>query len=569
MNDRYFLKKSKRFYLAVILNVIEGILSGSNFLLLYILIRSIVNDKVDINFILNITLILIAFLVIRLIIYAIAYTQAQISGANISKNIRIYIADKLKEIPLSRFSKSNVGRYINVASSSVNSYEKIITHHLGDIFKNFARLLLTIVFVSILYLPAGLILLITSLSIIPTMYFSIKIVDRIGNKKNEILNTNVSNIMEYLNGIQTLRAYGMGGTKFKEVTKSMRNYSDISYLYEKAVIPLGLMFNIFVYSSLPLIVYFASQQWLSNNLDTTAYFMLIMIPLSTTKLTTSLFVDLLSFKNLSISKQKILDIADEPQEQGSDIDFIQDNYSIEFDNVSFSYTENQQVLKNISFKAEDRQLTALVGDSGSGKSTVLNLLAKFYDSDSGVIKIGGTPIMDYKAERILDKISMVDQDVFLFNDSITNNIHHANPNATDKQIIDACKLANAHDFIINLENGYDTLVGENGSELSGGERQRLSIARTLLIQSPVILLDEATASLDIENELMVKKAIVNMLEDNKSIIMIAHTLSLIKNANKIIVLDKGSIVEQGTHDELMSNKQKYYQMYIAQDALLS
>ena len=213
-------------------------------------------------------------------------------------------------------------------------------------------------------------------------------------------------------------------------------------------------------------------------------------------------------------------------------------------------------------------MTAIVGDSGSGKSTILNLIAKYYEVNSGTILVGGKIINNLAAEQVLKQISMVDQDVFLFNDTIRENIRYARPDATDEEILLACKAANCDEFICNMEKGYDTPIGENGNLLSGGERQRISIARAILKNSPILLLDEATASLDIENELVVKEAIANLLKVKKTVVMIAHTLSIVKNADQILVVSDGGIAEMGTHDELLKRNGKYTTMWNAEQEIM-
>lgn len=238
-----------------------------------------------------------------------------------------------------------------------------------------------------------------------------------------------------------------------------------------------------------------------------------------------------------------------------------------FDNVDFSYVPGEPILKHATFTVPDQKLTAIVGDSGSGKSTILNLIAKYYEATGGTISIGGKPINHVAAERVLEQVSMVDQDVFLFDDTIRDNIRHARPNATDAEIEAACREANCDSFIRKMEKGYDTLTGENGNLLSGGERQRISIARAILKNSPILLLDEATASLDIENELAVKQAIANLLKEKKTVVMIAHTLSIVKNADQILVMGDGQIAESGTHEELLAKGGKYAAMWNAEQKI--
>ena len=236
------------------------------------------------------------------------------------------------------------------------------------------------------------------------------------------------------------------------------------------------------------------------------------------------------------------------------------NYDIKFENVNFSYEKDKPVLKNISFEAKQGTSTALVGSSGSGKTTVTNLIARFWDCQSGIISIDGTDITKIYPEELLTNISMIFQDVYLVNDTVENNIKLGKPDATHEEVVRAAKDASCHEFITELENSYDTVVGEGGSTLSGGEKQRISIARALLKDTPIILLDEATASLDADNEHEIRKSLDKLIK-NKTVITIAHKLNTIKNYDQIIVMSDGIIEEKGTHEELMKNRKRYYEMY--------
>ena len=561
------LNKNRNFYIGVGGTVLEGLLSGSLFMLLYSVMQFLWSGKFDMNRVLVLTGVIVGIFIFRILIYSYGYTKAQIGGAEVSKNIRLFMGDHLKRIPLYRFTIGGTGDYINIITSDVNNYEKILTHKIGDLAKSFSLSLMLVVFVMTIYVPAGIILLTADLLLIPSLWLSFRMVRKYGNEKNAICAENVSSIVEYVSGIQTFRAYGVGGMKNKSVVDAMREFSRISFVYEAKVLPVGAGFSVLSWLACPMVIWVAYAPWAAGTLEAVDYLLICMLPLFCAKLSNTIFVDLTSYKNLMISKNKILSVMKEPEETGSMKPFQTDTHDITFENVDFSYVSGEPVLQHASFTVPDQKLTAIVGDSGSGKSTILNLVAKYYEPTSGTISIGGQPINHVAAERVLEQISMVDQDVFLFDDTIRDNIRHARPDATDEEIEAACRAANCDGFIRKMEKGYDTPTGENGNLLSGGQRQRISIARAILKDSPILLLDEATASLDIENELAVKQAIANLLKEKKTVVMIAHTLSIVKNADLILVVADGKIAEAGTHDELLAKGGKYAAMWNAEQKI--
>ena len=313
----------------------------------------------------------------------------------------------------------------------------------------------------------------------------------------------------------------------------------------------------------------AAGPWAAGTLGGVDYLMLSMLPILLTKLTASIAIDLFEWKHLMVSKGKIEELIRQPEETGEEAPFVPEGHDITFRDVTFSYVPGEPVLDGVSFTVPDGKLTAIVGPSGSGKSTILNLIAKFYAPQRGSVAIGGQPIESVSAEGVLAQLSMVDQQVFLFDDTVRENIRHARPAATDREVEAACRAAGCGGFVARLERGYDTEIGENGNCLSGGERQRLSIARAILKDSPILLLDEATASLDIENELAVKRAIANLLGEKRTVVMVAHTLSIVRQADQILVVDGGRIAEAGTHERLLARNGKYAAMWQAEQALSS
>ncbi|MGL6201758.1 MAG: ABC transporter ATP-binding protein [Lachnospiraceae bacterium] len=561
------IQYNRDFKIGFCLNILEGLLSGSNFMFIYLVFQSFWEGTLTLKIVIMLTAVVAVILVLRLFLYGTGYVRFEIGGAAVSKAIRLFLGDKLKNVPLSRFTRGQTGQYLNVMTYDVNSYELMLRHKIGDIAKFTALLVMLVLFSATIWLPAALILLAAMLLTFPTMASVSSLVEKYGQQKNHIQAEAVNGMVEYINGIQTFRAYGAAGEKNRKVIDRMKRYSHISYLFEIKLVPMGFIRNVVSWCSLPLIMWLASDPWLAGELSSASYFIICLLAIYLAKLSFTLVADCLSYQNLSISKNKILELAEMPEETGSKEPLTTGDHAITFENVNFSYIQGKPVLKSASFTAPDQKLTAIVGASGSGKSTILNLISKYYEADSGMISIGGKPIVGISAERVLERISMVDQDVFLFNDTIRENIRHARPDATDAEIEAACKEANCDGFIRKLEKGYDMPVGENGNFLSGGERQRLSIARAILKNSPILLLDEATASLDIENELAVKQAIVNLLKEQKTVVMIAHTLSIIKGASRIVVVSEGRIAEIGTHEELLEKNGKYAAMWKAEQQL--
>ncbi len=555
-------RMGRRLKIAIAGNVLEGFLAGSNFFILLKVLELIFQHSVTFEDIKETTFVLGIIFFLRLVIYATSYTQSQIGGAAVSRNLRITLGDKLRRIPLGAFSKQRIGYYVNAATGEVADYEQILTHKLADIVKYVVLLAAIALYAAYKDVFVGLIMVVALLLLFPTFFLSAKQVRKYGTAKNLAREENVSAITEYILGSQTLRSYGLAGDKNEALRSSMKHFSNISYLYERSVIPIGFTYTFLLYMGAAATILITGNALLRGELSVPEIITINMFSLYSCKVATTLYISLVAYKNLMISKGKISGILFEEEEPEKNGDYCPKCNDIVFDHVNFSYEEGQEVLKNISFQIPENKITAIVGASGSGKSTILNLIAKYYEPDSGRITIGGENLGNASAEQVLSGISMVDQDVFLFNDTIKNNLHFAAPKASEEEIYEALDQANC-DFVERFEKGVNTIVGENGNRLSGGERQRISVARAILRKSPIVLLDEATSSLDIENELLVKKAVMNLLKAKKTVVMIAHTLPIIQAADQILVVKDGRIAERGTHEELLSKGGVYATMWQA------
>ena len=265
-------------------------------------------------------------------------------------------------------------------------------------------------------------------------------------------------------------------------------------------------------------------------------------------------------KKINTELDRLEEVTDIPKMDTSSEKLVVSHYDISLEHISFGYG-GRQVIHDISLEIPEHTTCAIVGPSGSGKTTLCNLIARFWDVQEGTVRIGGKDVRDYTADSVLEYISMVFQNVYLFHDSVENNIRFGRPEATHEQVVAAAKRACCHDFILSLPEGYDTIIGEGGSTLSGGEKQRISIARAILKDAPIIILDEATSSVDPENEQALLSAIQELTKD-KTLISIAHRLSTVRNADQIIVIDQGRVVQQGKHNELLQ-KDGIYRKFLS------
>lgn len=553
-------KEFKRLKKPVFLLVIDSLFYMMNYMMFYFTIVDLITETFTLNKIIVYTAIMIVANTVRYLFNRVGYTGIQSQGARIIQDLRLRMGDHLRNLNLGYFNKHNIGNVINIITNDLQDFEHVLTHSTSELIKlgilSVYLLLVTFAISPILGILQILIAAAGAIFIVLGMKKS----SRIALKKKHTMDNVVSRMVEYISGMELFKSYNLAGEKFKRLKDSFNDLKKESINTEIALAPYILIFQLTVDISFALLLLASTQFFISGSINKIMFFSYIIIGLSLSNILKAFSGQYVFFQYMKLATDKLINVYNE-KEISYEFEVMPfKNYDIKFENVSFSYEKDKPVLKNISFEAKQGTSTALVGSSGSGKTTVTNLIARFWDCQSGIISIDGTDITKIYPEELLTNISMIFQDVYLVNDTVENNIKLGKPDATHEEVVKAAKDASCHEFITELENSYDTVVGEGGSTLSGGEKQRISIARALLKDTPIILLDEATASLDADNEHEIRKSLDKLIK-NKTVITIAHKLNTIKNYDQIIVMSDGIIEEKGTHEELMKNKKRYYEMY--------
>lgn len=461
---------------------------------------------------------------------------------------RIGLASHIRSLPIGFISGKSSSEILDTLMNDFAKVETATTHQLPQFFSSIFVALLCGIFFLIIDIKMGIAALIG----FPVAMLFLRLMNRF--QKNMYFKTDEAKIKEqedleeYLNNIKTLKAYNFITDTLRKIDSDIEHVKTTNTKNEKGIGSLTTIAGMVLRVGLPLMSLVGAYLILDGSLDIETFLMFLFVG---TRIFDPLDLALTNYTGLqmaSVSGERILKLLEMKPMKGKDA--LNSQNDIELTNVSFAY-DKTNVIEDVSLKIKENELTALVGFSGSGKSTLIKLLPRFYDLIGGNIKIGNIDISKVSPEEVMGKFSIVFQDVYLFRDTIYNNIKFGNETASKEEIIKAAKMAGAYDFIVKKENGFETMIGEGGSTLSGGERQRISIARAILKDAPIILLDEATASLDPDNEVAVQAAISNLIK-NKTVIVVAHKLKNVVRANKIVVLDKGKVVEQGKHEELLS-----------------
>lgn len=478
-------------------------------------------------------------------------------GYEASAGGRIRLAEHIRKLPLGFLTSKDPGELGNTMMNDFSQIEESVTHILPQLISGIILAVLALLGMACIDWRMALAMF-AGLPVTFLILLGVRVIDRIrgaAHTKARIEQTN--RLQEYLTGMKVIKAYNLRGTNFKRLERAFHNFMIESIKLEGVSGPFYLIAVAFLQTGLSLITITGTYLLLGGSLTLPVFVMFLLVGSRVFDPLVSAITQLPVFVYQTNAGKRIVDLLDEPIMQG-DGDAPQD-HDISFENVTFGYGKDI-VLHDVSASFPSGTMTAIVGPSGSGKSTMLRLIARFYDPQSGIVRFGGTDETSVDPEKLMSKISVVFQDVYLFQDTIGNNIRYGRENATQEEIEAAAKLAHCHDFIMKLPDDYNTMVGEGGSTLSGGEKQRISIARAILKDAPVLLLDEATSSLDPENEVEVQRAIEELVK-GRTVIMIAHKLKTVAGADQIIVLDHGEVVETGTHETLLAQKGLYEHLW--------
>lgn len=550
-------------FLSGFLSVIHALLSLVPYILVFYIIRELTKETVDFSLARQYIIYAVIAAVVSMLVFFISGILSHIAAYNILFELRRFIVDKVGKLPMGYLNNRNSGALKKILSDDVERIESFIAHQIPDFVKGVALPVVTIIF---LFSQDWRL---AAISFVPLIVLGIWIPVMFGGKKSKVLMKNYhqsledmnAGIVEYVRAMPVMKIFGQSAETFDKYGNTVKRFNGFVNDWVKSSTPAFAVFMSFISNAMLPVLALGLYLYFQNGVTLATLLLFLILGTGYIK---PLFV--LSNMGIQISVinrgvEQIDELLYHENLKENHEDHQPKDHSITFENVSFAYDENNLVLENIDFMIKEKSITALVGPSGAGKSTVGQLLARFWDTSKGNIKIGGINIKDYPQEQLMQMVSFVFQDSFMFQQTMFENIRMG-MNKTQEQVEDAAKAAQIHDLIIGLPNGYNTLFGQSGVHLSGGEQQRFQLARAILKNAPILILDEATAFADPENEYKIQQAFSQLIKD-KTVLIIAHRLSTITDADKIMIFDKGKLVSEGQHENLLEESKIYQRMWNA------
>ena len=545
---------------SVIIAVIGVFCSVVPYFALAKITQNIAISNTDLEFYIRPILLILGGLIGSVIFHEISTLISHNLAFRIIEDERKKLVRKINRLSMGEIEKRSSGEWTQFMVETLNKIEQPIAHVIPEVIANLIIPIALVVIIFIMDWRIGIANLITlPLGVLFSILMMGGYEEKSRNYQEAAKNMNTTAV-EYIRGIQVIKAFNKSASsygKFVDAVNSNRDsmlnwYLSVCFYMTAAmeVLPSTLLFV------LPTSLYL----YMNGSIEVGNLIMCVLLSYACYKPLIKAMSHMDTMANVRVVIDEIKNVMELPElERGNGEEKIR-SYDINFENVCFAYNDKKKVFDNLSFSAKENKLTAIVGYSGGGKSTIAKLIAGYWNINKGKISVGNVNLKDVSLEKNMELVTYVSQENYLFRKSIIDNMRMANQNASIEEIKDACKKASCHDFIMSLPNGYETIIGESGSNLSGGERQRLTIARALLKDSPIVLLDEATAYSDPDNEAEIQKSI-DALVENKTVIMIAHRLSTIIGADKIIVLNNGEIEAEGTHKELLGKSETYAKMW--------
>lgn len=559
-------------FLSAILSSLAAVASFIPYIAVYFMIRTIIGvypnlEQLDMSIVLNYGWLALAGIVANILLYFLAIFSSHMAAFGTLYELKVLFANHITKIPLGYHLTIGSGRLRKIMDENIESVEGFIAHQFPDFV---ASVTAPIVMVVILFTVdwrfglaslAGIILAFIAEFI---GYGSGAMKENMGKYQTALEEMNNASV-EYVRGMPVVKAFNQTASSFRKLKDAISGYTEwvlkFSLGWQNCMPAFTTIINNIYLILIPVGVLIGANTSDFSGFAMSFIFYLLFVPAIAGVLNKIMYISE-SFMQINGNVARMDEILNIPEMAETDHPKKPVNDDIEFNDVSFSYTgsADENALENVSFSAKQGQITAIVGPSGGGKSTIANLISRFWDVSSGSITIGGVDVRDMAENDLMRHVSFVFQDIFLFKQSILDNIRMGNPQASEEQVVAAAKAAQCHDFISRLPKGYHTVVGTKGVHLSGGERQRIAIARAIIKNSPIIVLDEATAFSDPENEYLIQKAFEKLMQ-GKTVIIIAHRLSTIRNADHIIVMEKGHLIEEGKHDDLVAAGGRYTKMW--------